>query len=95
MTEVISSVIIHRPIEDVFNFANDFSAYPQWQHGVKEVKIVSSGPLGKGTQVVETRQLFGRTMHVSWEVTEFHPPYQRGFQIAGPLSSTGMMSFES
>lgn len=95
MVQVLSSIIIHRPLEDVFNFVNDFAAYPQWQHGVKEVKIVSQGPLGRGTQVVETRQFFGRTMHVSSVVTEFQPPYTRGFQMKGPFPSTGSMTFES
>ena len=95
MIQVVSSIIIRRPIEDVFHFVNDFAAYPQWQHGVKEAKIVSDGPLGKGTQVVETRQFFGRPMQVSWEVTEFQPPYRRGFRMEGPLPSTGVMTFEA
>ncbi|GCE29658.1 hypothetical protein KDA_51420 [Dictyobacter alpinus] len=94
MAHVASSIVIYRPIEDVFHFVHDFSAYPRWQHGVKEAKIVSKGPLGIGTQVVETRQLFGRTMRVSWEVTEFQPPYRRGFRMEGPLPSTGIMTFE-
>lgn len=95
MTQVVSSIVIRRPVEDVFAFVNNFAAYPQWQSGVIAARIVSDGPLSSGSRIAETRRLFGRTTDMTWEVTAFQPPYIRGFKMEGAFSSTGVMTWEA
>ncbi len=40
MAQIVSSIVIQRPVEDVFAFVNNFAAYPQWQSGVIAARIV-------------------------------------------------------
>ncbi len=95
MAQIVSSVVIHRSVEDVFAFVNNFAAYSQWQSGVIAARMVSDGPLGSGSRIAETRRFFGRTTDMIWEVTTFQPPHTRGFKMEGAFPSTGVMTWES
>ncbi|MBA2677620.1 MAG: SRPBCC family protein [Ktedonobacteraceae bacterium] len=73
----------------------DFAAYPQWQSSVIAARIVSDGPLARGSRIAETRRFFGRTTDIIWEVTTFQPPHTRGFKMGGAFPSTGVMTWET
>jgi uncharacterized protein YndB with AHSA1/START domain len=48
MIKIESSVVINRPVEDVFAYTTDFSRYTEWIPEVKESKKTSADPVGVG-----------------------------------------------
>jgi uncharacterized membrane protein len=65
------SIIIHRPIQEVFDFVSDFQNGPQWQSGLLEVHPLTEGPLGVGTRFTSLRKSMGRTMESGIEFVAF------------------------
>ena len=51
MIKLEISIIVSRPIEEVFAYVSDFRNAAQWQAGVVEVRQTPEGPVRKGTQI--------------------------------------------
>jgi len=83
------TVVINRPIADVFAFVADGEKAQQWRSGVLEVSKKSGD--GRGAiyrQVVSGPG--GRKIDADYEVTEYTPPTHLGFRaIAGPVRPVG------
>lgn len=64
-------VLIHRPVEDVFDFVATHSRenHAKWEREVVEVRPVTPGPLRVGSRAVMVRREFGRTTETEYEVT--------------------------
>ena len=71
MISVEHSVVIDRPIHEVFAFIANVENNPQWQQSVLETRKTSPGPVGVGSTGIEVRQFMGRRMELSFEVTEY------------------------
>ena len=65
------SVVINRPVEEVFAFANDLESDPQWMAAVSERKKTSEGPVGVGTTFRDKGTLLGQKVENNYEVTEY------------------------
>ena len=48
MIKVEKSILIHRPIQEVFDFVGDLQNGPQWQSALLEAKPTTEGELGVG-----------------------------------------------
>jgi carbon monoxide dehydrogenase subunit G len=72
MASFENTVIIRRPVEDVFAFLADFENVPKWNYAIVETKKVSPGPVGVGTTYRQTRSV-PRTSEERFEVTVFEP----------------------
>jgi uncharacterized membrane protein len=95
MIKVETSIIISRPIEEVFAYVNDFRNAAQWQAGVVDVRQTPASPVGKGTQVTFVRTFLGRKLEGTSEVVECEPPMKHTFQsTSGPLPFTVSRLFE-
>ena len=96
MTKLEQSVVINRPIEEVFAFVSDFEKSPQWMAELVEAKQTSAGSLGVGTTLSGVAQPLGRRAESTQEVTEYKP--NRRFAIkstSGPVASEDAYTFES
>jgi uncharacterized protein YndB with AHSA1/START domain len=87
------SIVIDRPVDQVFAFFTDPSNDEKWRPGVKE--IAAQGPMGVGTTI---HQIIagpgGRGIAANLEVTDFEPPSHYGFRVtAGPVRPVGEMRF--
>ena len=51
MAEFEASVVIDRPVEEVWKFISDWSNAPKWMPSALQVKQTSAGPLGVGTTI--------------------------------------------
>lgn len=71
MIEVESSIVIDRPVDEVFAFVADQTNAPRWQHGLVEVRRTTEGPIGVGTRHTAVRQFMGRTMELTNEYVGF------------------------
>lgn len=73
MTNFESSVVIRRPIDQVFAFVTNQQNTLQWQNGLVDIKQTPASSIGVGTQVTEVRKFLGREMQGTLEVTEYEP----------------------
>lgn len=72
MASFENTVIIQRPVKDVFAFLADFENIPKWNYAIVETTKVSPGPVGVGTTYHQTRSVPSRSEE-GFEVTVFQP----------------------
>jgi len=95
MIKVEKSIIIHRPIEEVFAYLSDFRNIPQWQSGVVEVQQTPESPVGRGTRGTFVRTFLGRKIEMTVEVVEYEPNTKHTFKsTSGPMPTTVSRIFE-
>jgi hypothetical protein len=96
MIHTSASIVIHRPLGDVFCFGADLANIPLWVRGA-QIRMLSTGPFGDGTQFEETLMRFGRAVTSVVEVTHYRVNEGFDFQtITAPfplLSSIGSLHF--
>jgi len=73
MITVEKSIVIDRPVEDVFAFVSDHTNAPRWQRGLLEVRRASDGPIGVGTRHTFVRTFMGRRLEASNVFTHYEP----------------------
>jgi uncharacterized protein YndB with AHSA1/START domain len=89
MSKFEASVMIDRPVEEVWRFITDLSKLPIWDQEVLEPKQTSAGPLGVGATCEFGAKMGNTTMTILMRVTEFEPNRRCSFeQITGPLKGT-------
>ena len=95
MVKVKTSVVINRPIEEVFKFSDDPNNDAQWQTGLIESKQTSEGPMGVGTTFLNVSQFLGRRLESTFEITEYEPNRRVGFKsTSGPVPLTATTTYE-
>jgi uncharacterized protein YndB with AHSA1/START domain len=95
MVKIEASVMIDRPIEEVWKFKTDLSNGPKYNPDIVEVRQVSSEPFGIGTTV---RMIRAKTPKVlDLRVIKYEPNSEVALEvISGPLKgSTLGSSFET
>lgn len=96
MIRIEHSVVINRPIEEVFAFVTDIDKMSQWALELREAKKTSEGPVGVGTTFSGVVQLLGRRMENNHEVTEYEPNRKYSFKTtSGPVPMEAESTFES
>ncbi len=81
MISVESSIEIERPAGEVFAFVADQTNAPQWQDGLAEVRRVTTGPIGVGTEHAFVRRFAGRRIESRNRFTRFEPGRFVEFEI--------------
>src|SRR6185503_2743381 len=79
------TIVIDRPLGEVFAFVTDQRNTPQWQAGLLEVQRLTDGPSGVGTRHALVRSFLGRRMEATNEYTAFEADRLVTFKtISGP-----------
>lgn len=78
------SVVINKPVEQVWNFLTDFQNTPKWDIGVLETRKTSEGPAGLGTTFQNIGPFLGRTSFREYKVTEYEPPKKVTVKLMTP-----------
>jgi len=73
MLKVEHSIVINKPVEQVWNFLTEFRNTPKWDIGVLETKQISEGPAGLGTTFQNIGPFLGRNSVREYKVTEYEP----------------------
>jgi len=95
MIKMEQSVVINRPVEEVFEFLANPENGPQWQSGIQEVRKTSEGPVGAGTTFINVGQLLGRRIESTVEYSEYEPNRRVAAKsISGPLPYKFEVTFE-
>lgn len=95
MVKVETSVVINRPIAEVFAFVTDPENGSQWESGLLEAGKTSKGSMGVGATWQEVRQFLGRRIEQTVQVAEYEPNKKMAIKTAGPIPSEGGYTFES
>lgn len=89
MPEAQRSIVIQRPIEEVFAFVSDGATAPRWRPGVLDVEHVAGKGVGE-TWRQGVKGPGGRRVAADYEITEWDPPRSLAFRAtAGPVRPTG------
>ena len=73
MLTIERSILIDRPLTQVWAFLTDLKNTPQWDVGVSETRVTSDGPPGLGTIFENVGMFLGRYSVREYKVTEYEP----------------------
>jgi len=94
MIKIEHSVVVDRPVEEVFAYATDVSKVPEWQTSALEARV--DGPMQAGATGAIVRKFLGRRMESTVRFDEYEPP--RKFAIestSGPVQFHVHQTYES
>jgi uncharacterized protein YndB with AHSA1/START domain len=95
MARVEASVVINRPVDEVFAYVIDVTNWPHWT-GFPEAEQTSEGPLGVGTTCRGVSEFMGRRDEWTSEVTAYEPSKRVEQKIIwGPMSMEQTLTFEA
>lgn len=87
------TIIVDRPVDDVFAFFTDPMNERRWRTHLKEVSVDGPVTLGSVVHMVVSGP-GGRGIRADIEVTDFEPPSRYAFRvIRGPVRPTGAYTF--
>ena len=96
MIKINHSVVIDRPLAEVFTYATDVEKMSVWSSEVERAWKISEGPLGKGSTLGSEVKILGRKIENTIEVTEFEPNSKWFLKpTSGPVSGDIEFHFES
>jgi len=96
MARVKTSVVINRPVEEVFEVVTNFEKNAQWQPGCLGAKQTSEGPIGIGTTFTDGSQFLGLRIEETGEVTAYELNRKFGARTtSGPIPVKGEYTFNS
>jgi hypothetical protein len=88
------SVVISRPVADVFAYVTDSRYHSQWDSGAKEVRYAPEGKVGVGSKITEVRSFLGRNIESSSEIIEYELNKKMTRRGEKPFPLTGYLTFE-
>jgi uncharacterized protein YndB with AHSA1/START domain len=95
MKRIEVSVVIDRPVEEVFAYVTDPANDTKWQSALLESGMASEGPMGVGAKVREVRKLAGQRLESIAEVTAYEPNAKMAIKsTSGPVQWEASYTFE-
>jgi hypothetical protein len=95
MISLVSSIVVYRPIQQVFDFISTSENDFQWQYGTLASAQVSEGATRVGAFFRSIGHLMGRRVQGTYEVTEYEANKKYGFKSrSGPLELETLYTFE-
>lgn len=96
MIDVETTIEIARPAQEVFAFVADQTNAPLWQTDLHEVRRLTDGPIGVGTEHEFVRTFAGRRLASRNRFVAFEPDRYVKFEIpSGWISGTASYRTES
>jgi len=90
-----SMIVVDAPIERVWEAVADIGGQPRWMHDMKSVQVLTSGPVGVGTEAVAEVRILGISVSDPVHITEFEPPDRFGISHDGSFKGHGLITLES
>ena len=83
------TVVIARPVDEVFAFVSDARNRPSWDDSVNSEELTSEEPIGVGSTVRTRMRSMGRDYEIDWRIVEHEAPtHQRIESTSGPFATT-------
>jgi uncharacterized protein YndB with AHSA1/START domain len=87
MTRIFTSIVIRKPIDEVFDFATTPGNWPQWHPSSISIKGAIDHSLNPGEQVTEEFIVAGKRGSVVWTTLEKEAPER--LVIEGKVGNSG------
>lgn len=71
--DVVTEIVIDRPVEVVAAYAADPANAPTWYDNISSARWETSPPLRTGSRIAFTAQFLGRRLAYTYEITDFTP----------------------
>ena len=95
MAKMEASVLINRPVEEVFEFLSDVGNWPQWNSTMSEAEQTSEDPVAVGATARGVSEFLGQRIEWTSEVTEYEPNRKVKLRIiSGPMLMEQSLTFE-
>ncbi len=95
MDAIKNSVVINRPIAEVFDIATCQQRCVVWQSGMVTARKLTEGPVGVGTEYEQSSQMLGFQATNHPVITVWEPPHRFAYHSEGNRSTIDVeMSFE-
>lgn len=89
------SIVINRPIEEVFAVLDNLENDLKWRREWIDAKKTSEGPIGVGTRYSLFAETLGRRIETVYETIKYEPYQIVAWKtVSGPLSLTFQRTFE-
>jgi hypothetical protein len=86
MAPISTTVEVDRPADDLFAYATDPTRFAEWQQGVVDGHMDTTGPPTVGTRCMTTRRIGGANRPAVSTITHINPPKTWGVRgIEGPI----------
>lgn len=96
MVEIVGDILIHRPVDEVFDFVADARNEPTYNPQMLRSELVTAGPIGVGTRFAEVHRGLRRPVPFVVELTEFERPRRLGSTTRMPVAQVeGALTFEA
>jgi uncharacterized protein YndB with AHSA1/START domain len=95
VARIETSIIINRPVDEVFAAASNMDNLPKWSTATLEAEITSEGPPREGSTVRLVGTFLGRRIESDAQFTEFEPPHHFAMATtSGPVAFRNRWIFE-
>jgi hypothetical protein len=74
MTRIAGEIVIHRPVDEVFDFVADERNEPRYNPRMRWAEKISPGPVGLGTRFRAETAAMGRRAEMTIEITAYDRP---------------------
>lgn len=89
------SIVINRPIEEVFAVLDNLENDLKWRREWVDARKTSEGPIGIGTRFSLFGEAFGRRIETLYEAIKYEPNRIAAWKaVSGPLPLTFRRTFE-
>ena len=90
-----TSIVVERPIEDVWSFVANIENMDRWVVGVSEPRMSNGRDMGVGATYTSKYAHAGKTHTIDYEVTGYEPPRHFATQSTeGPFPFQGELDLE-
>jgi uncharacterized membrane protein len=95
MIQLEKSVLIERPVEDVFSFIFNFENESKWCEEVVRTQKTSEGPIGVGSTFTDHVEFMGKTIESSYEILAYELNKTVTIKtLSGPVPFVATYSFD-
>jgi len=95
MARIEGELVIHRPVQEVFDFVADERNEPRYNPRICRAEQLSPGPIGRGTRFRAEAVTLGRTTGMTIEYTIYERPRRLASSIRMPAADiTGTLRFD-
>ena len=95
MIRIEHSIVIDRPLDDVFAYLAAPWNMPEWQEAVVDASPIGDAPIGADTRVRVRRRFMGQIVTLVLETTEFKQNERFSFASeSGPIALRGTVAVE-
>ena len=82
--DVVNSVVVDRPIDDVARYAADPDHAPLWYENIQSVEWRTPRPLRVGSRIDFVARFLGRRLAYTYEIVELVPGRRLTMRTPGP-----------